>query len=292
MATALPGPLDPLLPPEIEREIFECAALSHPKSIPALLLIAQRVKIWIEPRLFRIISVDALNSPHGISKKAFLERLESRPASFWRDHVRHLSLGRVQVSHEEAVRIFSACSGVSSIAQFYGGFGPTSLPSMAVMPLVRLSTHLGNLFGTENIDFGHPVFAHLTHMDLFDTTAPDSWSVGLGRLPCLTHISFNFPDFWVRHGVLFRGILAHCTLLDVFALICVHQLELHTSWMSAYGWFSEDPRTVLMVSEHYVRAWELGQRAVMTSGSGRSTSSNSARPEKLKLPIMCSVWRV
>ncbi|KAJ6598137.1 hypothetical protein DFH09DRAFT_1356482 [Mycena vulgaris] len=35
--------MDPYLPPELEREIFENAALLHPGTIPGLLLVAQRV---------------------------------------------------------------------------------------------------------------------------------------------------------------------------------------------------------------------------------------------------------
>jgi hypothetical protein len=36
----------PILPPELEREIFEICAISRPASIPNLMLVAQRVKEW------------------------------------------------------------------------------------------------------------------------------------------------------------------------------------------------------------------------------------------------------
>jgi hypothetical protein len=38
--------VSPALPPELERLIFEIYALAHPRSIPKLMLVAQRVKEW------------------------------------------------------------------------------------------------------------------------------------------------------------------------------------------------------------------------------------------------------
>ena len=56
MDVAMPGNLcirpplmsltEPRLPVELERKVFELAAHSRPKSIPTLLLVAHRVKIW------------------------------------------------------------------------------------------------------------------------------------------------------------------------------------------------------------------------------------------------------
>ncbi|KAJ7826702.1 hypothetical protein B0H14DRAFT_2816723 [Mycena olivaceomarginata] len=48
----------PMLPLELEREIFEIYALSWPKLIPKLMLVAKCVKEWVEPLLYRIISID------------------------------------------------------------------------------------------------------------------------------------------------------------------------------------------------------------------------------------------
>jgi hypothetical protein len=49
MTSSLPGDLvfaDPYLPPELERQIFEIAALSCPKDIPTLMRISRRIKYW------------------------------------------------------------------------------------------------------------------------------------------------------------------------------------------------------------------------------------------------------
>jgi hypothetical protein len=36
----------PFLPAELEREIFEIAALCNPRSMPSFILVAQRIKAW------------------------------------------------------------------------------------------------------------------------------------------------------------------------------------------------------------------------------------------------------
>ncbi|KAJ7887662.1 hypothetical protein B0H14DRAFT_3430691 [Mycena olivaceomarginata] len=59
----------PMLPAELEREVFEICSLSRPVSIPTLMLIAKRVKEWIEPLLYRV-----------------------KPPKFFHDTARHLLL--------------------------------------------------------------------------------------------------------------------------------------------------------------------------------------------------------
>jgi hypothetical protein len=49
MTGSLSGDLvftDPYLPPELEHQIFEIAALSHPKDIPTFMRISRRIKYW------------------------------------------------------------------------------------------------------------------------------------------------------------------------------------------------------------------------------------------------------
>ncbi|KAF7317625.1 hypothetical protein MKEN_00849900 [Mycena kentingensis (nom. inval.)] len=48
---------DPHLPRELERAIFELAALRRPRSIPVLMLVAWRVKEWLDPVLFRSLDI-------------------------------------------------------------------------------------------------------------------------------------------------------------------------------------------------------------------------------------------
>jgi hypothetical protein len=46
LLTIMSKDANPVFPPELEREILEILAILHPESMPVLLLIARRVKIW------------------------------------------------------------------------------------------------------------------------------------------------------------------------------------------------------------------------------------------------------
>ncbi|KAJ7474575.1 hypothetical protein B0H11DRAFT_2034947 [Mycena galericulata] len=250
----------PFLPIDIEREILEFSALSHPKSIPTLLRVARRVKTWIEPFLFRIMSLRNKIRPSSMNYQMpallLLDILKSKPTSFWREHVRHLSVG--QIRDDEASRILATCTGVSNLALFHGGMNHL-FPLLAVMPLVRLSASLKALFGSATIDFDHPLLSRLTHLEIFDVGPyMDSWSIG--RLPSLSHISFNFPDTWARsdsHRAFFEGVRANCGVLEVLVLICDDDRHLR-AMMSHYNYFGDNTRSVLVGLRDFRRDWELG----------------------------------
>ncbi|TFK58527.1 hypothetical protein BDN72DRAFT_906654 [Pluteus cervinus] len=50
-------PSTPRLPVELERAIFEDAAQGSRDSIPTLMLLANRVKEWLEPLLYSIVVI-------------------------------------------------------------------------------------------------------------------------------------------------------------------------------------------------------------------------------------------
>ncbi|KAJ7741701.1 hypothetical protein B0H16DRAFT_1564897 [Mycena metata] len=52
----------PVLPPELERIIFEMAALLRPTNIPNLMRTAWRVKNWVEPLLYRTVFIQPMLS--------------------------------------------------------------------------------------------------------------------------------------------------------------------------------------------------------------------------------------
>ncbi|KAJ7493131.1 hypothetical protein B0H11DRAFT_1911561 [Mycena galericulata] len=95
--------------------------------------------------------------------------VDSKPRSFWHDHVRHLSI-LTSLEEDDVVKVLSTCSGVSNLALFQGDLRPAYLPLLAAMPLVRLATDLGAMFGSaQEIDFGHALFKNITHLDISDT---------------------------------------------------------------------------------------------------------------------------
>ncbi|KAJ7439697.1 hypothetical protein B0H11DRAFT_2293343 [Mycena galericulata] len=268
LARPLPG-LEPIFPPELEREIFELSALLDSRVIPRLILVAHRVRIWIEPLLYRVISVEALSliyhtmAKRQIPEDILLAALESKPMSIWRDHTRHLYVGLP--AGENMTRILSMCSRISDLALFRANYEPPFqyskfLPLMAAMPLVRLSTYLRALFYHERVDFSHPIFTHITHLNLLDTRAGDWWPEGLGRLPCLTHISFDFPSSPYPSGLhdhFLRDVFAHCALLEVFIFRCRNDDEVRGN-LPYYTYLADEPRSVLLGVYNLLEDWQIG----------------------------------
>ncbi|KAJ7691867.1 hypothetical protein B0H14DRAFT_3906143, partial [Mycena olivaceomarginata] len=74
----------PAFPPELERELFETAALVHPATIPALLRVAKRVLLWIEPYLYRVIR---MHRDNRAMVTAVLEAMKSKTQEFFRQAV-------------------------------------------------------------------------------------------------------------------------------------------------------------------------------------------------------------
>ncbi|KAJ6505111.1 hypothetical protein C8R45DRAFT_544408 [Mycena sanguinolenta] len=74
---------EPTLPPELERRIFEIAALACPVRIPTLMLVARRVKFLVEPLLYRVVFLKDSTTGHllrDLDLPAFTAvALEQRP---------------------------------------------------------------------------------------------------------------------------------------------------------------------------------------------------------------------
>ncbi|KAJ7483782.1 hypothetical protein B0H11DRAFT_2020508 [Mycena galericulata] len=253
--------LDPFLPTDIEQEIFEISALTHPRSIPALFRVARRVKTWIEPFLYRIVTLgktfETYPLRYQVSAPAFLDMLESKPTSFWHERIRHMF-----VSHmidDDAFRILSLyhSARVSNLFLFSGvAEDHRFLPFLTAMPLARLSASLQPLFRSA-IDFAHPVFARLTHLETFDIDYSDYSPVDFGRLPCLTHISFNFPSAWASQHPFFEEVLANSAALKVFILLTYGDEETREV-MSEFAYFGDDTRAVVLDRRHVWGDWETG----------------------------------
>ncbi|KAJ7444647.1 hypothetical protein B0H11DRAFT_2249922 [Mycena galericulata] len=152
----------PFLPPELEREIFELSAHLHPESAPKLLLVAHRVLTWIEPLIYRVISIQGNCAP-------VLRMLRSKPTQFFGDNV-HCLLGD-GVPAAELEEIF--------------------LSAVLSLRPQKLGMDLYSLFGdTDLVDFSLPLFTTITHLDLFDIISElvEPWS-NLALLPALTHLA-------------------------------------------------------------------------------------------------------
>ncbi|KAF7356353.1 hypothetical protein MVEN_00967600 [Mycena venus] len=252
----------PILPVELEKEIFQMTAYSWPLSIPRLMLVAHRVKIWVEPLLFQVIvlsryqCLDKTFIPYTypIAGDDDFSGIQSQPTSVLRDSVRHLLLFRIPKTVSEF--IVSASSAVEDL--WISTAEPIAflLPFIGVLPLKRLYCDLKELFAHKaQIDFGHPLFSRLTHLELFDQNATDSY-FDLALIPNLTHLAFNIPGFLDMSLTLLKT----CKSLRVLVLVMLRRGYLSEMIVEheALGQLSEDPRFVQMFCSQFVDDWKTG----------------------------------
>ncbi|KAJ7896121.1 hypothetical protein B0H13DRAFT_2034438 [Mycena leptocephala] len=205
-------------PLELEREIFETMALMYPLEIPTLLRVARRVRIWIEPLLYRVIRGTDKN------KDGIMSAIKSKPADFFANAVRHLCLDSFMLEPESR-QILEVCCSVTNLALNIDHANPVLLPILTHMCLQRLSGFLHRLFGGV-LDLAHPLFASLTHLDLFDTNDEGLTQIlaHIPTLPVLTHLAL---DSAVLQDPV-ETLLVECTRLKLL-LVLWHLVEEYES---------------------------------------------------------------
>ncbi|KAF7351747.1 hypothetical protein MSAN_01607900 [Mycena sanguinolenta] len=193
------SPSHPYLPPELERIIFETAALARRRTIPRLMLVAGRVKLWIEPLLYEVIMLsgaafeerDSLGLPH-FNIDILLKAIKRKPPLFFQNAVQHLFLEHRILAKELDV-ICTACTGVVNLFHFN-----TGLHNLAALRnlhhLRRLTLSFPEFLLFWRSDGTHPVLNNLTHLELY--AGPIHKLIDFPSLMSrLTHISLNFiPD--------------------------------------------------------------------------------------------------
>ncbi|KAJ6453182.1 hypothetical protein C8R45DRAFT_1193259 [Mycena sanguinolenta] len=280
-----PIAVSPALPPELERAIFEIVALSWPRLIPKLtVLVAWRVKSWVEPLLYRTIIVGSYPSYDNPLKRHFRFPLP-----------RHLHLAHGVES--EAAVILSACSAVENL--WLAAWTPIVV-SETDLSLKRLHASLKGIFGSSPIDFSHHRLSSITHLEIFDVVAPDSFDMGvwsaLAYLPNLIHLAFNSEEYLS----LCLALLPAWELLHVLVILFSENIgaedlldEYHVTELV------EDPRFVVMTVAEYIEDWAVGahigwnyfaraERHVARRRSGEVNCASSAlflRPVDVEMRI-------
>ncbi|KAJ7247090.1 hypothetical protein C8J57DRAFT_1674673, partial [Mycena rebaudengoi] len=185
------------LPPELERKIFETVAHARPLCILNLMLVAWRVKEWVEPLLYRTLTFGSFYDQwtlagHPVANAHALISLihsGSKPASFFADTVHHLYMAAYTPL---SAIILSVCSGVEDL--WIGGtdFSGEMLQTIFRLPLKCLCCDIPDLFGMEDpLDSAHSSFSNLTHLELMPCShsVPEEIPSGLALVPCLTHLA-------------------------------------------------------------------------------------------------------
>ncbi|KAJ7670083.1 hypothetical protein DFH06DRAFT_1321099 [Mycena polygramma] len=236
--------LMPALPSDLERLIFEVAALLWALSIP---------KFMVEPILYRTIIVfddgNDRTNPLAIETSALLSLIRTKPPSFFRNSVRQLHFDTRRLNKTDEADILSACSNIENL--YLAAQSWQSTVSAMDMPLKRLHCTLHALFDTGAIDFTHRIFASITHLEIHTNAwmsqkriDPEEWS-GLASVPHLTHLAF-VDDNWLP--------VSHCamwlTLLQKRASP-LRVLAVQMSKLIKASELGEDPRFVVMPWQDY-----------------------------------------
>ncbi|KAJ7892695.1 hypothetical protein B0H13DRAFT_2665615 [Mycena leptocephala] len=273
--------MDPSLPPELEHRIFETAGLAYPGIIPTLLRVARRVHIWIEPLLYRVIWVD----PHAHATKTAAVRaaIHSKPADFFKAAVRHLFLdGSSEFSEEEAEILLRLCQNLVTFAATGVFSRPRQLPILAGMHVRRLSGCLNKLFGSRDaVDFGHPLFLSITHLDVFVDLADAAMYTRLAAIPALTHLCLNGVIAWD----IFHGLLADCSTLKLLVNVWNHQSASPAEKFADATPFV-DARFVVATFMDYWADWEAGRRGAGLLGSGGGICCEEAQGRDPSVPLL------
>ncbi|KAJ7607223.1 hypothetical protein FB45DRAFT_141661 [Roridomyces roridus] len=252
--------MGPFLPPELERDIFECAALSHKASIPAFLRVARRIYAWIHPLLYRTLMVKTNSEPWT----RFLKTIQSMGpdnSEFLQSSLQNLFVHNSPWLSTELHFVLSSCNSLTNFVIM--STNPSILPLLETKRLKRITVSLAQLFDNGSIlqNLPHPAFMHATHLDLIDFLHKDKSFDALTLLPALTHLCLN--SFVHRRQL--QIVFAGCKGLRV--LVNMHT-EIEPEWgladICGRLAIEDEPRFVLMAKDHshnnFARDWEAGRR--------------------------------
>ncbi|KAJ7772267.1 hypothetical protein B0H16DRAFT_1512914 [Mycena metata] len=197
----------PILPPELEREVFEATALMYRHTIPALIRVARRVHVWIEPFLYRVLRAER-------NAQAMIDILLRKSPTFCHLAVRHLAvLDGSQSFSTDAVQLLTLCKGVTNLALGdYFMADPTLVPLLAEMALLRLAVSVTDL----GCDLAHPLFSSVTHLTLFDR--PEGLIPLCAQLPGLASLTHLCLFFDLPEGVVV-SVLTRSPRLQLFLML-------------------------------------------------------------------------
>ncbi|KAJ6621473.1 hypothetical protein B0H10DRAFT_2017435 [Mycena sp. CBHHK59/15] len=243
-----PTELAPMLPPEIEREIFEIAARFRGNSVQ-LALVARRTQIWIERLMYETVTL----SDQTVCDR-FVRTLDSRPAQFFTDNVKSLCVPG-DLEPFGAARVLKVCQGVVNLAIWLQRppCGAPLFPLVSALRPKRLSVTLQALYGHTEPDFAHPFFSKVSHLELVDWP---EWASCL-RLEIvfqhLTHLAIHL-DHYTQDPERLHEILASCRSL----VVCLGLVRDDDTMIAASEQLAgvEDPRFVILSESDVLDNWE------------------------------------
>ncbi|TFK60351.1 hypothetical protein BDN72DRAFT_883640 [Pluteus cervinus] len=250
--------LEPRLPPEIERLIFEDVAWMYRSSIPRLILVCRRVKDWTESILYSIV-IRRSETPYP-SYEPPIERLPAYAC-----HV-HSFLAFFEIDGTIIRDYLRLCKNLTNLALWCEPTCPDLLQLLEELPRLRnLTIYLSAVFPDGppyTLESKSGAFQGLTHLELMDDEI--SWkdiSGFVGGLEGLTHLALND----INDEQLVCDILENCPRIRVLVLFESSELKVLGSSKVVFAKFSLDAYVGdwISVAEGRECFWDKAEREVI-----------------------------
>ncbi|KAJ7758882.1 hypothetical protein B0H14DRAFT_3895977 [Mycena olivaceomarginata] len=164
------------LPLELQRTIFEIAALSRPAEMLSQMRVAWRVKHWVEPFLYRVILISPLSDTECIQRAEGFPSIRIKPTPRKNPHQRRAVLPPIR--HPYFLRTLARATAKNRPRGLPARqdailrpthHNPEYLPILNRLECLRRLTLDDALFGDAPLDFSQPLFRHLTHLEILDS---------------------------------------------------------------------------------------------------------------------------
>ncbi|KAK6980915.1 hypothetical protein R3P38DRAFT_3376533 [Favolaschia claudopus] len=228
----------PFLPPELERTIFEEAALSCFGHIPTLMLTAWRVKHWVEPFWYRVVFTSTRRRTYDPNLRSYvpietlLQKLNGQSSVDIAPAVRHFFWDH---DPQALKTTLIACTGITDL-YIMGLVESDILSRLEGLPKFATPHH------------GYRFYTRLTHLELLACELDDSSEItaNLDVLPNLTHIALNLYDP-SDAGVIHDRIRRYSSLQCIIFLEPAHHIR-----------EAPDDRFVVLRQTNYAEDWPRG----------------------------------
>ncbi|KAK7058033.1 hypothetical protein R3P38DRAFT_2844068 [Favolaschia claudopus] len=247
--------MDPVFPPELEREIFEIAAWGDRSLIPLLLRVCRRVHQWIEPLLYRVLRIANSNSDSDALR---LLAFHSKPANFLRHVFMHMDSN--SPLKNKIADLLSRCNNIISL--FWDGLLPAEiLPILDTMKIQKMNIWVSeDVTEWAKLTLHRPMLHSVTHLELYSYASEIgsiAWEEGwanLASLPALTHLCLT-DDL---SDILLDSILEHCSNLDVVITAFWDPVFVTNAELFAKKLTTNDRRVVVIRVSDFRGDWESG----------------------------------
>ncbi|KAJ7756605.1 hypothetical protein B0H16DRAFT_1885888 [Mycena metata] len=246
--------LVPVFPLELEREM----AASSPvrRNILSLMLVAWRVKEWVEPHLYRVVSNGGHYSYFPVTPPDLWLAIDNtlKPAAFWSTSVKSLFLDHTPEKERTLDSVLTVCNGITRLFSHFPLHNHLDQLG-SLRGLQRVSIGLVELFSPGAIDFSHPIFRNISHLELLDMPTPadaPELCIGLAVLPKLTHLAFNSPR--LLHAM--APLMTQFTRLRCIVLLLPEPVR--PKQVDISPGLSGDGRFVLIGQTNYSDDWMRG----------------------------------